>query len=73
MAWYGPETDFVQCMHCGEVFHRDELIYEEGIHAAPMYMCTEDEYRCPFCGSYDIEYDVPDPDEEEQDDEEEEE
>jgi len=54
----------VRCMGCGELMDADRLICEEGVHSAPMYMCTEDEYKCPFCGSYDIDWDPHEEDEE---------
>ena len=70
MGWYGTNTDWCRCERCGEVFRNDELIVEEGIRG-PMYKATEDEYRCPCCGSYDISYDEPDPTKEEEDEEDE--
>ena len=61
----------VRCDHCGEIMYVDDLICIEGIHSAPMYMCTEDEYKCPYCGSYDIDWDPHEEDEDGEEDEDE--
>jgi len=67
MSFY-DSTEWVRCERCGELLHRDDVIVEEGIRG-PMYMATEDEYRCPICGSYDLSFDEPGPMDEEEDEE----